>query len=146
MLILYCKCRNFREGFISAKTSHTRSFMKIKSTQNGETTLSFTDKVYHAIFNVANMSFNAICENFNKIFAKISEFTVPAVQEIYTVETFQVPLDKRRALDRSPEPSHEERKLSQNINSISPTLKSILGITDHNPLSSIKIYFSLQYQ
>ena len=59
------------------KTSHMRSFVKIKSTRNGETTLSFTDKVNHAtvpIFNVAKMSFNAIREN--KILAKISEFTV----------------------------------------------------------------------
>ena len=54
-----------------------RSFVKIKSMRNGETTLSFTDKVNHAIvtiFNVANTSFNAVREN--KILAKISEFTV----------------------------------------------------------------------
>ena len=53
-----------------------RSFVKVKSTRNGGTTLSFTDKVDHAkvsIFNVANMSFNAIREK--KILAKSSEFT-----------------------------------------------------------------------
>ena len=96
--------RKFSRGLYFRETLHIRSFVKIKFTRNGETTLSFTDKVYHAIapiFNVANMSFNAIREN--KILAKISEFTEPAVQEIDTVETFRVPLDKRRALDRSPE-------------------------------------------
>ena len=54
-----------------------RSFVKIKSSRNGEITLSFIDKVNHAIvpiFNVANMYFNAVREN--RILAKISEFTV----------------------------------------------------------------------
>ena len=51
--------------------------MKIKSSRNGEITLSFTDtgKSYLSqIFNVANTSFKAIGEN--KTLAKISEFTV----------------------------------------------------------------------
>ena len=37
--VTYCKFGNFREGFIFAKL---RSFVKIKSSQNGEITLSFT--------------------------------------------------------------------------------------------------------
>ena len=57
-----------------------RSFVKEKSSRNGEITLSFfikVIKVNHALvakFNVANMSFNVIRED--KILAKISEFTV----------------------------------------------------------------------
>ena len=42
---------------------HMRSFVKIKSSRNAEITLSFTDKVNHAlvaIFNAANMSFNRL--------------------------------------------------------------------------------------
>ena len=54
-----------------------RSFVKIKSSRNGEINLSFTDKgksCKSRNLNVANMSFNAIREN--KILAKISGFTV----------------------------------------------------------------------
>ena len=53
-----------------------RSFVKIKTSRNGEITRLLT-LFYHAIvamFNVANMSFNAFREN--KILAKISGFTV----------------------------------------------------------------------
>ena len=39
----YCKFGNFREGFIFHETLHMRSFMKIKSSGNGEITLLFTD-------------------------------------------------------------------------------------------------------
>ena len=39
--IWYCKFGSFREGFIFAK--HMRSFAKIKSSLNGEISLSFTD-------------------------------------------------------------------------------------------------------
>ena len=56
---------------------HMRSFMKIKFSRNAQITLSFTDigkSCDVAIFNAANMSFNAIREN--KILAKISGFTV----------------------------------------------------------------------
>ena len=62
-----------------------RSFVKIKSSQNGEITLSLTDKgkaCQSRDFYVANMSFNAICEN--KILVKISEFTV------YQICTFEI--------------------------------------------------------
>ena len=57
-----------------------RNFVKIKSSRNGETTLSFIDigksgSSRKIIF--ANMSFNAICENKN--LAKISEFTVSSL-------------------------------------------------------------------
>ena len=53
--------------------------MKIKSSQNGEVTLSFTNiskscPYKSRIVDVANMSFNAIREN--KILVKISEFAV----------------------------------------------------------------------
>ena len=54
-----------------------RSFVKIKLSRNGEITLLFTDEGKYPLvvnFNVANISFSAICEN--KILAKISEFTV----------------------------------------------------------------------
>ena len=55
-----------------------RSFVKIKSSRNGEITLSFTDVGKSCpsrdLFNVANMSFNA--NRSNKILAKISEFTI----------------------------------------------------------------------
>ena len=65
-----------------------RSFVKIKSSRNDEITLLFTDVGNHAlvaIFNVANMSFNAIHEN--NILAKISEFTVYGTMYImYEVE------------------------------------------------------------
>ena len=50
---------------------HMRSFVKIKTSGNGEITLSFTDI---GKSNVANVYFNAIREN--GILAKISEFTV----------------------------------------------------------------------
>ena len=53
------------------------SFPKIKPSQNGKNTLSFTnvDKSCQSreFFNVAHKSFNAICEN--KILTKISKFT-----------------------------------------------------------------------
>ena len=53
-------------------------FHKIKSSQNEEIILLFTDisKLCPSreFYNVSNMSFNLICEN--KILAKISEFTV----------------------------------------------------------------------
>ena len=51
--------------------------MKIKSSQKGEITLSFTDmskSCLNRIFYIANMSFNPIREN--KILAKIFAFTV----------------------------------------------------------------------
>ena len=54
--------------------------MKIAPSRNGKITLSFTIGGNHALvasFNVTNMSVNAIPEN--KIFAKISEFTVNAI-------------------------------------------------------------------
>ena len=55
-----------------------RIFLKIKFGQKGEITLPFTDMSKSCpnciFFYIANMSFNAICEN--KILAKISEFTV----------------------------------------------------------------------
>ena len=54
-----------------------RSFVKIKSSRNGEITLSFTDigKSYPSRdFLMSQICFNAIREN--KILAKISEFTV----------------------------------------------------------------------
>ena len=52
-----------------------RSFVKIKSSRNGEIVLSFTDKgksceLIVVNFYAANMSFNAIGEN--KILAKVS--------------------------------------------------------------------------
>ena len=51
-----------------------RSFVKTKSSQNGEITLSFTDIGKSCIFRVTNMSFNAYREN--KILTKIFGFTV----------------------------------------------------------------------
>ena len=54
-----------------------RSFVKMKSSQNGEITLSFSDIVKSCqsqIFSIANMLFNAICKN--KILTKFSGFTV----------------------------------------------------------------------
>ena len=59
------------------ETSHRRSFVKIKSSRNGEIILPFTDIVnlpLSGILNVANMFINAIHEN--KILAKMSELTV----------------------------------------------------------------------
>ena len=56
---------------------HMQSFIKIKSSQNGVITLSFTDEFkscHVANFYIANMSFNAIHEN--KILTKISYLTV----------------------------------------------------------------------
>ena len=54
-----------------------RSFVKIKPSQIGEITLSFTDigksRHFHE-FLTSQICFNTICEN--KIIAKISEFTV----------------------------------------------------------------------
>ena len=43
---IYCKFINFHEVFIFAKL---RSFVKIKSSRNGENTLSFTDIENHAL-------------------------------------------------------------------------------------------------
>ena len=55
-----------------------RSFVKIKPSRNGKITLSFIDKgkscLIREFFHITNMSFNTIREN--KVFAKISEFTV----------------------------------------------------------------------
>ena len=54
-----------------------RSFVKIKSSRNGEITLSFTDigkSCPSRDFYVANMSFNTT--RGNRILAKISELTV----------------------------------------------------------------------
>ena len=52
--------------------------MKIIPSRNSKITLSFTDVSIswssRDFFDMANMSFNAICEN--KILAKISEFTI----------------------------------------------------------------------
>ena len=63
-----------------------RSFVKIKSSQNGEITqsfsdeceitLSFSDECHRRKFYGANMSFNAIRIRENRIIAKNSEFTV----------------------------------------------------------------------
>ena len=53
------------------------SFLKMKCSRNDKITLSFTDVVNRALvanFNVANISFNHICEN--KILAKEIQFTV----------------------------------------------------------------------
>ena len=41
--IIICKFENFREGINFTNTSHMRSFVKIKPSQNGEIILSFTD-------------------------------------------------------------------------------------------------------
>ena len=71
--------------FVPSKTANSEIFAKlggcdfrgIKPLHNSEIILSFTDVGNHAlvaIFNVANMSFNVICEN--KILAKFSEFSV----------------------------------------------------------------------
>ena len=51
-----------------------RSFVKIKSSRNGE--ITDIEKIIHLSrnFNIANMYFNAIREN--RLIAKISEFTV----------------------------------------------------------------------
>ena len=38
----------FLRGFYFCKTSHMRSFMKIKSSQNAEITMLFTKNVNHA--------------------------------------------------------------------------------------------------
>ena len=54
-----------------------RSFVKIKSSRNGQIILSFTvegKSCHNRDFYVAKMSFNAIREN--RILAKISEFAV----------------------------------------------------------------------
>ena len=54
-----------------------RIFMKIKSSRNGQIILSLTGEgksCHNRDFYVSNTSVNAICEN--KIFLKISEFTV----------------------------------------------------------------------
>ena len=75
--LCYCK---FSREFNFRETLHMRSFVKIKPSQIGDITLSFTDigtfvkHALFAIFYVANVSLNAIREN--KILAKISEFTV----------------------------------------------------------------------
>ena len=42
-MISYCKFGNFHRGFIFREISHMRSFVKVKSLQNGETIRSFTD-------------------------------------------------------------------------------------------------------
>ena len=42
-MISYCKFGNFHGGFIFREISHMRSFVKVKSLQNGETIRSFTD-------------------------------------------------------------------------------------------------------
>ena len=75
----YCKFGNFCEGFIFAKFRRCESFVKIKPTQNGEITFSFTDVGSLSDAQVANfkcekMTFGATSEN--KILAKISVFTV----------------------------------------------------------------------
>ena len=71
------KIRNCSRGFYVRETLHMRSFVKIKSSRNGELTLLFTDICKSCLrrdFLRRNMYFNAIREN--KILAKISEFTV----------------------------------------------------------------------
>ena len=65
--------QKFLRGFYFCKTLHVQSFVKIKSSHNGEITLSFTDigKACHSPefqMSLRNMSFNAIREN--KILAK----------------------------------------------------------------------------
>ena len=61
-----------------------RSFVKIKPSRNGQITLSFIEIgkscLSREIFNITNMSFNAIPEN--KIIAKISESTVDGKTEL----------------------------------------------------------------
>ena len=42
MLLVYCKFRNFCEGFIFCEHSHMLSFVKIMSSRNGKITLLFT--------------------------------------------------------------------------------------------------------
>ena len=62
---------------IFTRVLFSRSFVKTKSSRNGEITLTFTDKCkpcHSRDFYVANMSFITIREK--KILAKISEFTV----------------------------------------------------------------------
>ena len=74
--------RKYSRGFYFRETSHMRSFVKIKSSRNGEITLPFTDKV--ANFHFANMSFNVIHEN--KVLAKIYVFTV--VLALFTITQY----------------------------------------------------------
>ena len=75
--------RNIVNSKNFARVLFSRSFLKIKSSQNGEITLSFTDvgnSCPSRDFYVTNMSFTAIREN--KILAKISEFTVHCLNMI----------------------------------------------------------------
>ena len=65
----YCKFGNFRDGFIFAKL---HSFVKIKLSQNGEITLSFTD-IGKSCSSHKFLTWQ-IC--LLTLFAKISEFTV----------------------------------------------------------------------
>ena len=41
--ITYCKIGNFRESFLFRETSNMQSFLKLKSSRNGEIILSFID-------------------------------------------------------------------------------------------------------
>ena len=71
--VCYCKFGNFSEGFIFAKLCiYMQSFMKMKSSQKGEITLSFTDivKSSHSREFIASQ----IC--YLMLFAKILGFTV----------------------------------------------------------------------
>ena len=74
--------------------------MKIKTLQNGEITLSFTDLgKYMAkswIFNVANMSYNAIRENkiLTKIFWIYSSFDVDWNIHLSVWNHISIPIDQ----------------------------------------------------
>ena len=72
-----------------------RSFVKIKSSRNGEITLWFIDMhvdeswPIHKILTSQIMSFNAIRKN--NILAKISEFTV-CMQQVLSISPYHLPL------------------------------------------------------
>ena len=73
----YCKFGNFLRGFYLRETSHMRSFVKMKPSQNDEMTLLFTDKgklCPSHDFLTSQICLYAIHEN--KILEKISDFTV----------------------------------------------------------------------
>ena len=66
------------------ETSYMRSFVKIIPSRNGENSLPLLMWAKHAktrFLNVANKSYNVIREN--KMFAKISEFTVFKLKSTY---------------------------------------------------------------
>ena len=80
----YCKL-----GFYFRETSHMRSFVKIKSSQNGESTLSFTDRVIS--YPSCEFLASQVCylTLFAKIkLAKISGFTVLLTSHGSVIEPF----------------------------------------------------------